>query len=105
MTNSQNCTCQQSSENCWDQCVCMIGSMQIMSADMHEFKRGRPLCAAPALSSLCCSNAILCYIDAIDALAVFVRDTSILLLVPRHAKCCFEREYTCCVQDHILTWC
>ncbi len=36
-TNSRNCTCQQSSVRCRDQCVRMIRSMQNMSADMHEF--------------------------------------------------------------------
>jgi hypothetical protein len=36
-TNSRNCTCQQSSVSCRDQCVRMIGSMQNMSAGMHEF--------------------------------------------------------------------
>jgi len=36
MTNSRNCTCQQSSVNCQDQCVRMIGPMQNMSANMHE---------------------------------------------------------------------
>ena len=38
MTNSRNCTCQQSSVNCRDQCVRMIESMQSMSANMHEFR-------------------------------------------------------------------
>jgi len=37
MTNSRNCTCQQSSVNCRDQCVRMKGSMQNMSAGMYGF--------------------------------------------------------------------
>ena len=37
-TNSRNCTCQQSSVNRRDQCVRMTGSMQDMSANMHEFR-------------------------------------------------------------------
>ena len=37
-TNSRNCTCQQSSVNRRDQRVCMTGSMQDMSANMHEFR-------------------------------------------------------------------
>ena len=37
MTNSRNCTCQQSSVNCRDQWVRKIESLQNMSEGMHEF--------------------------------------------------------------------
>ena len=37
-TNSRNCTCQQSSITRRDQRVRMTGSMQDMSANMHEFR-------------------------------------------------------------------
>ena len=43
--------------------------------------------------------------DVAGVLAVCFRDPSILLLVPLHAKCCFEHIYTRCVQDNILTCC
>ncbi len=67
------------------------------------FKCGMPLCAAPALSSFSCGSAILYCVGATSVLAVCVRDTSILLLIPLHANCRFDRECTCCVQDHVLT--
>ena len=37
MTDPRNCSCQESSVNCQDQRVWMIGSMPNMLAGMHEF--------------------------------------------------------------------